>query len=84
MNGTTQEIVIDSQNSNSSQVKIININKADSNELQELKGIGESTATAIIQYREENGDFETIEDIKNVQGIGENKFELIKDYIKVK
>lgn len=84
MNGTTQEIVIDSQNSNSSQVKIININKADSNELQELNGIGESTATAIIQYREENGDFETIEDIKNVQGIGENKFELIKDYIKVK
>ena len=84
MNGTTQEIVIDSQNSNSSQVKIININKADSNELQELNGIGESTATAIIQYREENGDFETIEDIKNVQGIWENKFELIKDYIKVK
>jgi len=64
--------------------KIININKADIKELQELTGIGESTAESIIKYREENGKFNIIEDIMNVPGIGENKFENIKEKIKVK
>lgn len=63
---------------------IININKADSEQLQELRGIGESTAISIIKYREENGKFSTIEEIMNVPGIGENKFETIKEKIKVK
>lgn len=63
---------------------IININKADENELQSLNGIGESLASSIVEYRKENGKFETIEDLKNVPGIGENKFENIKEYIKVK
>lgn len=63
---------------------IININKADTEELQELSGIGESTAKSIIKYREENGKFNTIEDIMNVPGIGESKFENIKEQIKVK
>ena len=63
---------------------IININKADENELQSLNGIGESLASSIIEYRKENGKFETIEDLKNVPGIGESKFENIKAYIKVK
>lgn len=62
----------------------ININKANSEELQELSGIGESTATSIIEYRKENGKFNTIEEIMNVPGIGENKFENIKEKIKVK
>lgn len=64
--------------------KVININKANTEELQELNGIGESTAKSIIKYREENGKFNTIEDIMNVPGIGENKFENIKEQIKVK
>ena len=63
---------------------VVNINKADEKELQSLNGIGESLATSIVQYRKENGKFETIEDLKNVPGIGDSKFENIKEYIKVK
>lgn len=64
--------------------EIININKANIEQLQKLNGIGESLAQSIIQYREENGKFNTIEDLMNVPGIGESKFNIIKDYIKVK
>ena len=46
-----------------------------------ISGIGQSTATKIIDYRLENGKFKTIEEIKNVSGIGELKYESIKDYI---
>ena len=58
---------------------VVNINKADEKELQSLNGIGESLATSIVQYRKENGNFETIEDLKNVPGIGDSKFENIKE-----
>lgn len=61
----------------------ININKATENELQTLPGIGSSLAKKIIIYREENGKFVSTLDIKNVNGIGENKYESIKDYISV-
>ena len=54
------------------------------NEFEKLPGIGMSLATRIVEYREENGKFKNIEDIKNVSGIGENKFEQIKDLISVK
>lgn len=64
--------------------KIININKATLEELQKLQGIGETTAQKIIEYRKQNGDFKQIEDIKNVSGIGDAKFETIKENIKVK
>lgn len=62
----------------------IDINKADEKELQELNGIGESLASSIIKYREDNGKFKNIEDLKNVPGIGESKFSNIKERIKVK
>lgn len=78
----TEGIVNDSDDVK--QNKSININKADINELQTLNGIGESLAQSIIKYREENGNFKTIEDVKNVPGIGENKFENIKENIKIK
>ena len=61
----------------------VNINTATKEELQSLSGIGESTASKIITYREENGKFKTIEDIKNVSGIGDAKFESIKNQITV-
>lgn len=61
----------------------ININTADSLELQELDGVGPVIAGKIIDYREENGRFQTIEDIKNVSGIGDKTFEKLKDDIKV-
>lgn len=59
----------------------ININTAKQTELETLSGIGPSTALKIIDYRKENGKFETIEDIKNVPGIGDAKFENIKESI---
>ncbi len=62
----------------------ININTADISKLITLPGIGESTAQKIITYREENGKFKNIEDIKNVSGIGENKYNQIKNLIKTK
>lgn len=62
---------------------LININTASSEKLQELTGIGESTAKKIIAYREGNGEFKKIEDIKNVSGIGESKYNAIKNDITV-
>ena len=62
----------------------ININTATQTELETLPGIGPSTSTKIINYREENGKFQTIEEIKEVSGIGDAKYENIKDLISVK
>lgn len=63
---------------------MININKATESDFERLSGVGASLATKIIDYRNKNGKFSTIEDIKNVSGIGESKFNAIKDYICVK
>lgn len=62
---------------------IININTATESELIKINGIGPAKAKAIISYREESGGFGSIEDIKNVSGIGEGTFLKIKDYISV-
>ena len=61
----------------------VNINKATQEELEELPGIGPSTATKIIEYREENGKFSNTEDIKKVSGIGDAKYNTIKDLITI-
>lgn len=62
---------------------LININRATEDELDEIPGVGPSTAKAIIAYREENGSFRKKEDIKNVSGIGDKTFEKMKDNITV-
>lgn len=62
----------------------VNLNKATAEELQTLTGIGPAKAEAIISYREEAGGFKTIEDLKDVTGIGEKSFEKLKDSITVK
>ena len=62
---------------------LISINTASSEQLQMLSGVGESKAFSIIKYREENGPFQNIEDIKNVSGIGDALFAKIKDNITV-
>ena len=61
----------------------VNINTASINELDTLSGIGPSKAEAIIKYREENGTFKSIEEIKNVTGIGEALFEKFKENITI-
>ncbi|MFQ8602298.1 MAG: helix-hairpin-helix domain-containing protein [Anaerovoracaceae bacterium] len=61
----------------------VNINTADSDQLQELNGVGPATAEKIIAYRNENGRFKSTEDIKNVSGIGDKTYEKFKDKIKV-
>lgn len=62
---------------------IVNINTATQTELETLPGIGPSLALKIINYRKEKGKFSTIEEIKNVSGIGESKFEAFKKYITI-
>ncbi len=71
------------QKSQSIQNALININYANVSELCNLAGIGTSTAQKIINYRDENGLFNSIEDIQKVSGIGQAKFDKIKDNITI-
>lgn len=65
--------------------EIVNINKADSATLQYyLKGIGEKKAVSIVKYRDEHKKFDSIDEIKNVKGIGKGIFNKIKENLSVK
>ena len=68
---------------NSKKYEVVNINKATQTELETLPGIGPSLALKIINYRKENGEFSSIEELKNISGIGDSKFEEIKKYITI-
>ena len=70
-------------NSNSKEGEKVNINEAMQTELEELPGIGPSLASRIIEYREQNGDFKKIEELQNVKGIGDAKYDDIKDKVTV-
>ena len=61
----------------------VNINTANAAALQTIPGIGPSKADRIIEYRESEGKFNEIDDIKNISGIGNKTFESIKEYITV-
>lgn len=61
----------------------ISLNKATKEELMTLTGIGEAKAKDIINYRDKNGGFKTIEDLKKVNGIGDSIFAKIKENITV-
>ena len=60
---------------------MVNINTADLEQLVLLPGIGETFARRILDYREENGPFQTVEELLNVEGIGPGRLEAILDYI---
>ncbi|ALN76556.1 MULTISPECIES: helix-hairpin-helix domain-containing protein [Staphylococcus] len=66
-----------------SDIKPINLNLAQSSDLTEIPGIGPSKAELIINYREEKGGFKTVEELKEVKGIGEKTFEKLKPYFVV-
>ncbi|HAO26183.1 MULTISPECIES: helix-hairpin-helix domain-containing protein [unclassified Methylophaga] len=61
----------------------ININSATADELQLLDGVGPSTADAIVQYREQNGTFSSVDDLVNIKGIGEKKVAALAEKVTV-
>ena len=61
----------------------IDINTATAEDFSMLPGIGETLANRIVSYREDNGPFQTLADLLNVEGIGEKKLESILDYITI-
>ena len=67
----------------SNQKNKVNINTSKVEELESIDGIGRALANRIIEYREQNGKFKSIDDLKNVSGIGDKKFEAIKEKISV-
>lgn len=62
----------------------VNLNTAEPSELETLPGIGPAKSAAIIQYRNENGPYKSIEDLKSISGIGDKTFEKLKELISVK
>ena len=79
--------IVSNDNTNqaeASKTSQININTATIEELDTLPGVGEATANKIVNHRSENGEFKSIEEVKNVTGIGDKKFEEIKNLICVK
>lgn len=79
-------VIIDSSSLSKEESKElkVNINTASIEKLITLPGVGNSTAQKIINYREENGKFKDIEDLKNVPGIGESKYNNLKEMITTK
>ena len=82
---TTTESSSDSDSSGSSNeaVGVININTASVSELDGLVGIGPTYAQRIVEYREANGGFKSIEELKNVKGIGDKTFDKLKDSVTI-
>ncbi|MEK0151390.1 helix-hairpin-helix domain-containing protein [Tetragenococcus halophilus] len=62
---------------------MIDINAADINELQKISGVGPAKAQAIVDYREENGAFESVEELNEISGFGEKTVEKLRDSIKI-
>ena len=78
-----ESIIENGNNEGENSTNIININTANAEQLTSLTGIGEAKAKAIIEYRNVNGAFKSIDDIMEVSGIGESVFVKIKDHITI-
>jgi len=61
----------------------VNLNTATEAELQTISGIGQKRASDIIAYRESNGRFKSVDDLKKVSGIGDKTLEKLKEYVTV-
>ena len=82
-NTSPEQIQVISSANGSNESGKININKATLAELQKISGIGESTAKKIIEYRNINGEFKKIEELKQITGIGDKKYDIIKEEVTV-
>ena len=83
VNGLNSAVFATSEVQEDEAFSVVNINASSAEELQKIKGIGPKLANRIIEYRALNGDFETVEQLMGVRGIGEAKYAKIKDSITV-
>lgn len=63
---------------------VVNINTANATQIAAIPGLGDKKSQAVLKYREKNGPFGRVDEIKKVQGIGDKMFEKIKGYLTVK
>ena len=77
-------VVAQTADTKSTSSVVVNLNSAQQADLEKLPGIGPSLAKKILEFRQKNGNFKTTNDLIAVQGIGEKKFEQIKNMITVK
>lgn len=75
--------IIPTPENNVNDIVYVNINTASEHQLQRLDGIGETTARAIVEYREANGSFKSADELLNVKGIGEKTLEKFRERIVV-
>lgn len=75
-------VIVQTENEKGGNGKV-NINTATQSELENLPGVGESIASRIIEYRQQNGKFSKIEDLQNVKGIGDAKLNNMREYVMV-
>ena len=78
-----EQQILENQSADPEEDGKVNLNTASKEQLKTLNGIGEAKAIAIIQYREEHGGFQKIEELMEVEGIKEGTFQKIMDQIKI-
>lgn len=83
-NDSGTNVIVNNENDVRGNSVKVDINKASSEDLQQIKGVGPALAEKIISYREQNGKFKNIEELKNVSGIGEKKYETLVEYVTIK